>query len=427
MRNYIISLFILSIILLEGCSNKESSTPTDIKTIHIDLSKAEKNKDISPMLDTSFFRVVALETRRECLVGEDIKRIFYRNGRIYIWEAQTKGIFMFDDTGKFLNKIQDTGEGPNEYRKIEQVTMTDDHIYIFDDFGGKILYYDLDLNYLGIIPLKEARRQFNITEMFVAGDRLYFVDCLLDTPKPKTGEPHKMSYTNMQGKDLKKLMPYDIKDATSFPFYLTEQNYLDVEGKVHFMNSCLDTIYCATKDTVKAEYVLDFGEKQLPKNLWNGTLKDIFENLEYDKYVLGVKTMVDTPSHIILWFTYGSIPVFDVPAEAKKSAETYRDYINNKCGSNEYTVFINKKTGEIDSFTNGMKIEAFGQYRTKIKYSDREYIMYYNIMSPFSFSNGKAFYIPTPQYPRYNKTLEKTFSSVMPEDNPVIYIFKMKN
>ncbi len=37
---------------------------------------------------------------------------------------------MFDENGKFLNKIQSPGEGPEDYIEMSQVRITDDGIYI---------------------------------------------------------------------------------------------------------------------------------------------------------------------------------------------------------------------------------------------------------------------------------------------------------
>ncbi|MBR4402695.1 MAG: 6-bladed beta-propeller, partial [Flavobacteriales bacterium] len=103
-------LIVLSILI--SCGNIDKNVKHDVPHIHIDVDSTEHYMNLAEFLDTSFYRVIPLETTPECLVGNEIQKIFYRNGRIYVWEEQSKGVFMFDENGNYLNKIQTPGEGP---------------------------------------------------------------------------------------------------------------------------------------------------------------------------------------------------------------------------------------------------------------------------------------------------------------------------
>ena len=82
--------------MLCACGGEDIASTTDVKRIEIDVSKAEKYMDLSSVMDTSFFQIIPLETRPDCLLGGEINKIMYRNNRIYIWEDQTEAVFMFE-------------------------------------------------------------------------------------------------------------------------------------------------------------------------------------------------------------------------------------------------------------------------------------------------------------------------------------------
>ena len=136
-------VFLFAFIVV-SCARKDNSVAgnNDIKTIKIDVDGCEKDMDISDMFDTSFFRIIPLETTPESLIGGEVCQVFYRNDRLYVVEKMAKGLFVFDDNGKFLSKIQSYGQGPEEYIEITAVSITDDRIIVFDQFSRKVLIYD---------------------------------------------------------------------------------------------------------------------------------------------------------------------------------------------------------------------------------------------------------------------------------------------
>ena len=72
-------LLLLPVLLLTlSCGNSNDTVYTGpIKTIKIDVSSAEKFKDLSYMYDTSHYKIVALETRNDALLGNKVTDIFY--------------------------------------------------------------------------------------------------------------------------------------------------------------------------------------------------------------------------------------------------------------------------------------------------------------------------------------------------------------
>ena len=57
---------------------------------------------------------ISLETTPESLLSEELQ-IYYGKDVIIVGDLQTGSFFRFDKSGKFLNKIGNKGDGPEEY------------------------------------------------------------------------------------------------------------------------------------------------------------------------------------------------------------------------------------------------------------------------------------------------------------------------
>ncbi|MBO4961511.1 MAG: 6-bladed beta-propeller, partial [Flavobacteriales bacterium] len=223
------TLFILiALSILMGCGNIDKKSSQDVPHIHVDVNTAEKHMDMSEYLDTSFFKAIPLETTAECLVGKDIMNVWYRNGRIYVWEEQTESVFMFDENGKFIDKIADKGEGPNEYLKIKNVTLSDSLICIFDTYSRKVLYYDLDCNFIRRVSTKHVYQNvISAARSFILGDRIYFgIVFIEDFRTDMYGAPHKWVSMDLDlnKESVKRFLPYDYSCPTESDSHFSLQS-----------------------------------------------------------------------------------------------------------------------------------------------------------------------------------------------------------
>ena len=427
-------LIVLSILM--GCGNIDKKAHYEVPHIHIDVNTAEKHMDMSEYLDTSFFKAIPLETTAECLVGKDIMNVWYRNGRIYVWEEQTESVFMFDENGKFIDKIADQGEGPREYLNIKNVSISDSLISIFDSQGAKILYYDMDCNYISTHSLKDIRQSvYPVAQSFILGDKIYFgIHFRENFRTDMYGAPHKWVSMDLDlnKESVKRFLPYDYSCPTESEshFHVYEQYYATLNDKVRFMISNLDTIFVATQDTIVPEYVLDFGEQSVPVRLYKTTYHEAKYNDEFDNYVTGIQHMLDTEDYIILQFRYGDYSMKEIlasiPAEIQNDYKKRADWLNRNRPTTQYYLFINKKTGET-RLTNGIFYEAFG-WHLAVKIADGKYLIEPRNNHPYSFNkDGTHGGFSMPHNPRVEKILNDAYSTVKLDDNPVLFIYKFKD
>jgi hypothetical protein len=88
---------------------------------------------------------IRLETTDESVMGE-ILMVHIMDDRFYILTYNFMEIFIFDLKGKFIAKISDNGQGPNEYIRINSfmVDPVKKRIVIPDSFSKRIFIYDRD-------------------------------------------------------------------------------------------------------------------------------------------------------------------------------------------------------------------------------------------------------------------------------------------
>ncbi len=67
------------------------------------------------------------------------------SGSIWVTDAQSQELRVFNSTGQHLFSVGGKGEGPGEYRNVALAGLTpDDQVLAFDGFRGRVTTYDLD-------------------------------------------------------------------------------------------------------------------------------------------------------------------------------------------------------------------------------------------------------------------------------------------
>ncbi|MDR2382584.1 MAG: 6-bladed beta-propeller [Prevotellaceae bacterium] len=129
----IIAVFVLMFVY----SCKEKIMQPDV--IKIDVSQA-KQGILSEIVDSISY--IQLETSDECLLSA-IGLIQYHDHHYYIYDIRAKTIYIFSETGKYVNKLCKYGQGPGEYLGLNNFTVdSDNRIHILDLGLKQILIYD---------------------------------------------------------------------------------------------------------------------------------------------------------------------------------------------------------------------------------------------------------------------------------------------
>lgn len=158
------AIYIFIIILFVGCTSrgnrKRSSfvfnTTEETAVLPILPGEGEKIKVEQPLPRmkaselVESYKYIPLETKEESFMGYIRKVVFYED-RIYIRDVETNSVYIFDLTGKYINKVGKKGQAPGEFTTLLFGMVIDpfnNRLLVYDQGNRKMNYFTLDGDYL---------------------------------------------------------------------------------------------------------------------------------------------------------------------------------------------------------------------------------------------------------------------------------------
>lgn len=150
-NNYISVLCACVCVCMLSCSN--NTAMHDLTEIVINPLDVKESYDIANDVETEW-NMIPLETNLDCLINH-IDNLVYKNGTYYILDKTAATIFLFDDEGKFLSKLDEKGSGPGEYLGIDAFTVIGKNIWISDVNKRYLIEYNENMQFVS---------EFNLTD-----------------------------------------------------------------------------------------------------------------------------------------------------------------------------------------------------------------------------------------------------------------------
>ncbi len=364
------NLFLIIILFCLSCKENHNDSVELIKISPKEYNVNNLLKDIkkySKQISKDKVIFVPLETNDNCLIGS-IDKIFIINDNYFIVDKKnSKGIFVFDNSGKFLFKIQNTGLAEGEFTNINDVTYNSfqKEIKIFDSDRKKIISYDINGNFV-----KEISTELFFTRFFSINNSFYLYTKFMPNFN-KTAIDYRLIKTDNKGHIKKYFLEFDKKIQSQTILSLKNNFYFNSSSnKLYFFESFNNIIYKITNNTIEKNIKLDFNNNTIPQ--------DIFKhNKNFTEYInknnLAYLNNVLLISDEIIKFSY-SFKVNRL-VEYNRLKNTYNEYLAqfikedsiylrtpilyNKQTSvsilEPVELFLNKKT----SFINKYKIKEF--------------------------------------------------------------------
>lgn len=297
-------LLIISVLLIAGCADKSEKAVYN----EIDLSVYGENAypDISnpspkvlaidfkssKVSSTQFFlsiEYIPLETNSESVFGE-IDELLVTNDHYIILDKKTHGIFVFDKSGKFVNKINRKGEGPEEYRIPKSIAYNpyNGAIEVLDNTRYIIQRYDLaNGDYIGTLEVGFGIQSFRPLD---SEKYLFLIESYLFNEN---------RYAQVKGLNKLVILANELSEG-GIKVVSQHLTYRPNSGLFNFgLNNSLregdpdelllnvafnDTVYSFTEAGFKPVYVFDYGDKNpepgLLENSNQNELLAIFERNE---------------------------------------------------------------------------------------------------------------------------------------------------
>jgi hypothetical protein len=152
---YRITLLIQIILIISSCGTEKK----EIQNIEVDIDDIQK---------VSFFdifskaTIIPLETNDSSLI-RNITKIIPFNNKFYILDYIKAEILFFDESGRYLSKIRDKGDGPNQYVNISDfdIDRSRNILICLSPVNNTMYEYDLSGNFLRKYKLPDIKGAYN--------------------------------------------------------------------------------------------------------------------------------------------------------------------------------------------------------------------------------------------------------------------------
>jgi len=256
-------IFLVAIIISINCSGKKDDVERNMQEIPtIVITDIHKKKVRHPNID-----LVHLKSNPFKEIGWVMKIINLEDRYIIGDQMMGNAVFIYDLAGNYINHIHRVGQGPGEYKNIENIFYKEitNELVLFPMGGHKKLYFDIDGNYLREEHYKHSTRY---------ADLIYFGhEELVANHAHLSGGNNLILLSENEVKN-----EYLLFDESYDDFRFNKLNIMvrESEHRILVSMGSRDTLYVYDhKDkTLTTRYVLNFNNKKID-----------LENFEIGKYV----------------------------------------------------------------------------------------------------------------------------------------------
>ena len=135
------------------------------KIVKVSLDQADEEYLASSFIRN--YKIIPLETNENCLLSS-IDKIKKVNEKLFVLDRVNNAIFIFRESGEYLQSLFKVGNGPGEYVQIMDFDVEDDCLYVLDFPRQAILKYNEDLSYEGMVQYSTMASQF-----LISGEKIF--------------------------------------------------------------------------------------------------------------------------------------------------------------------------------------------------------------------------------------------------------------
>ena len=268
----IICLFVLSSFFFNACRRELKPRCKDCLILNASLDA--KTLPMDRLFDK--IEIIPIETTDNSLIKFYVYD--YLNGKHYILDPLQYILFIFDEKGNYLDRIDKRGQGPDEYTYIYDFTLNPEkgHIEILSPF--RFIYcYDFSGNHLKTYDLNKSNMQApGIRYMQILDDENYVLWSM--AAEFQDG----ISIISQETGELVNSFWRDQKIINTFVGSFYSYNH-----ETYFSASLYNTVYKVTKEGVVEDYEWFFGDKTM--DIRRHKISTGWENITMDSENLAKK------------------------------------------------------------------------------------------------------------------------------------------
>ena len=274
------------LLLVVSCGNRENNV---VKIEDGQLTLVFYEQSTSSFFSDRIFGEIEmslLETTDNCIVGRnpDLK---IDDHHYFIRDYQQYFFFRFDRSGKFINKIGSRGGGPGEYSEINDFDIDPEtntlEVLTMD---GQIMKYNYDGTFLSSTKFGE-----DITAFIKTGD-IYWIN--LGTSK--LAHDGRLLKVSKDGTVIEKYLPLE----TEWPLII-DLSFSRSGNIINFKENFNHTMYRITDNGPVATTIIDFGNYDIPKSLFNMDFRAGIDELRRKGYA-GIDVYLENNKFVYIHF-----------------------------------------------------------------------------------------------------------------------------
>lgn len=299
---------ILSLVL---CCCNHSDNVDECPVITLNQSDKIEKIDLADISDS--YLAFKPETTDESIIS-NICRVWHYKSCVYILDHKYQ-ILVFDESGKYLWKLNKRGQGPGEYTRLLDFAIDQKHDYLLLLAYNKILRYDLKGNYIDTISTGDGY------EIATDGKYAYV--------KPFDEENGEAVPYSLRVIDLETSKETDVLTAVNdcAPSCYSDMRMLtSSNGRVLFSRKFDSKIYLLSDGQASAEFDIDWGESAFPNTSDKKfDCKEYFKLSRENNYISSVGDMIMSDSLCLFRTNINSYGLIDRAGNTIKLAKNLSD------------------------------------------------------------------------------------------------------
>lgn len=292
MKNVIVLFSIIILLQSSACNQNSSKNVINYEDISVQIE--DNYTKISSLFSSADFIKLDAETNDQLIKNIDAMKV--EDEHIFIKSNQA--IFIFNVSGKFVNKISKRGKAPGEYSRMTDFYIDPKLKYIeINDFDQKkIIRYDMFGNFIS-----EWKHNL-IVQKFTKINEIYLFYC-----SSFINDISNRRLLFIKENDKKPFNEY-FKISKNEAWYLYIEDYTNFSvfnNNNSFLFSQNDTVYSIIENTIKPRYVVNFLGNNIPNKYYDKNYDNIFlfiQDLNKSNYMGLIDNFYESDLYITFTF-----------------------------------------------------------------------------------------------------------------------------
>lgn len=301
----------LAYLLFVSCA--QSNQIQAIQYIKVNLEEKASKGNFDEYFSSS--KVIALETNDQSFLSK-IDRLSLYEDKIFILDRKLDAVFVFNNEGVFLNKIQNVGRGPQEYNSLMDFTIDkkNRHLILYTDRPYRLFIYNFEGEF---VETKEMDNLYlNIASL---NDNILLLN-------KQAKNKYMLFEQKIKSKNKKSFLPVDKKDIFFENYGIGTPN-ITKSKNIYISFPYSETIYEYGINGVNPRYYIDFGNNKMPDKVYDleKDLNGVFDYAKNNNYGWGITNFRETENHITFSYHLTKLVIYSKKNKSSKMFSLFID------------------------------------------------------------------------------------------------------